>query len=84
MQTPSPTQIQTAIAVLKKLGEQLNTRAAQAAIESPETRLGANDSARLKAQAIQQTTHIDAVTGQLQDWHDELLAQEPQDHSHHV
>ena len=81
---PSPAQIQTAIAVLRKLGERLNTRAAHAAIESPETCLGADNRARVEAQAIQQTTHIDTVAGQLQNWHDELVAQALQDHSHHV
>ncbi len=84
MQTPTPTQIQTAIEVLKKLGERLNTSATHAAIESPETRLGANNIARVEAQAIQQTTQIDVVAGQLKNWHDELSAPERQGVSHHV
>ncbi len=84
MQTPSITEIQTAIAVLKKLGERLNTDAAHLAIESPETRLGTNDTARIEAQAIQRTTQIDTVADQLKDWHDELLARERPCASHHV
>jgi hypothetical protein len=84
MQTPTTTEIQTAITVLQRLGERLHNGAAIFAIESPETRLGANNCTRVEAQAIQQTTHIESVAAQLNAWRDELLEQEPRGYSHHV
>lgn len=83
MQTPSSAKIQAAIVVLKKLAERLNIRAANSAIESPETSIGTNNAARIKAQAIQQTTQINAVTAQLDNWHAEMMAQSKQCVSHH-
>ena len=83
MKTPSPTEIQDAVAMLKKLAERLNTRAANSAIALPETPIGANAAIRIKAQAIQQATQINAIAAQLEDWHAEMLAQSRQCGSHH-
>jgi len=73
MQTPTPFQIKTAIKVLKKYAERLNEQAAHSVIQMPESRLGADYSARIQSQAIGQISHIEAVASQLTDWLDEII-----------
>jgi hypothetical protein len=84
MQTPTTAQIRTAIEVLKKLGERLNEHAAHSVMQLPDSQLGDNYAARIEAQAITQTTHIETVATQLKNWRDELLEQKKQCVSHHV
>ena len=84
MQAPSTAQIRTALEMLTKLGERLNTHAEHSVMQLPESPLGAHYAGRIEAGAIEQTSRIEAVTAQLKDWRDELLQQEGQCVSHHV
>jgi len=73
MQTPTPVQIKTAIKVLKMYAERLNEQATHSVIQMPESRMGADYSARIQSQAIGQISHIDAVAAQLTNWMDEII-----------
>ena len=84
MQAPTTAQIRTAIEVLDKLGERLNTDAAHSVMQLPDSRLGDDYAARIEARAIEKTTHIQTVAAQLKNWRDELLEQRKQCVSNHV
>ena len=84
MQTPTTAQLRTAIEVLTKLGERLNTHAEHSVMQLSESQLGAHYAGRIEVVAIEQTTRIEAVAAQLRNWRDELLQQEGQYVSHHV
>ena len=84
MQTPSTAQIRTAIEVLKKFGEHINHNADHLVIELPDTRLGGQVATRAKVLKIEQTTQIQSVAAQLENWRDQLLQQRRQCVSHHV
>ena len=75
MQSPTTTQIRTAIEVLKKLGERLNEHAAHSVIQLPDTQLREHDAGRIEVKAIEQITQIQTVAAQLEQWRDELLQQ---------
>ena len=78
MQTPTPVQIKTAIKVLKMYAERLNEQATHSVIQMPESRLGADYSARIQSQAIGQISHIEAVAAQLTNWLDEIIQPQKQ------
>ena len=84
MQTPTTAQLRTAIEVLTKLGERLNTHVEHSVMQLSESPLGAHYAGRIEVGAIEQTSRIEAVATQLKDWRDELLQQERQCVSHHV
>ena len=84
MQTPSTAQIRTAIEVLNRLGERLNTHAEHSVMQLSESPLGAHHAGRIEVGAIEQTSRIEAVATQLKHWRDELLEQQRQCVSHHV
>jgi hypothetical protein len=84
MQTPSTAQIRTAIEVLKKFGEHINHNADHLVIELPDTRMGGHVAARAKVLKIEQTTRVQSVAEQLENWRDQLLQQRRQCVSHHV
>lgn len=84
MQTPSTSQLRTAIEVLKRLGERIYEDAAQSVMRLPDTRFGDNCAARLEAGTIAQTSQIETVKMQLETWRSELLEQQKQTVSHHV
>ena len=84
MQTPTTAQIRTAIEVLNKLGERLNEHAAHSVIQLPDTQLGDRYAGHIEVRAIEQTTRIQTVAAQLEQWRDELLQQRRQCVSHHV
>jgi hypothetical protein len=84
MQTPSTTQIHIAIEVLKKLGEQLNERAANSVMQLQDSQSDSHQAGRIEASTIEQTTRIQSVAAQLEHWRDELLQQRRQCVSHHV
>jgi hypothetical protein len=83
MQTPTTAQIRTAIEVLTKLGERLNTDAEHSVMQLSESSAGAHHAGRIEVSAIEQTSRIEAVTAQLKSWRDEMLAQRRQCVSHH-
>jgi len=84
MQTPTTAQIRTAIEVLKKLGERINTHAENSVMQLSESPHGAQHVGRIEVGAIEQTTRIEAVAAQLENWRDQLLQQRRQCVSHHV
>ena len=87
MQTPTTAQIRTAIEVLKRLGEHINTNAANAAnavIALHESPRSDQQAARMGSQTIEQTTRIETVAAQLENWRNELLQQRRQCVSNHV
>ena len=84
MQTPTTAQIRTAIEVLKKLGERINTRAGNSVMQLSETPNGAHDAGHIEVGAIEQTSHIETVANQLKQWRDELGQDRRQCVSHHV
>ena len=84
MQTPTTAQLRTAIEVLNKLGERLNTHAEHSVMQLAESPLGAHYAGRIEVGTIEQTTRIEAVATQLKNWRDEMLEQRRQCVSHHV
>ena len=72
MQAPTPAQIHAAIEVLKKLGERLNVRAEHAAMQFAESPVGTHEAGRIGVSAIEQTTLIEGVVMQLEQWRTEL------------
>jgi hypothetical protein len=84
MQTPTPTQIRTAIQVLKKYGEHINRNAANIIIDLPETRFGEHVAARARVVSIDQITRIQTVAEQLEKWRDDLLQQRMQCVANHI
>ena len=84
MLTPTNAELLNAIEVLKKLGERINTHAAHSVIQMPESSLGEHYAGRIGVNAIEQTSRIETVAGQLQNWRDELLLQRSQNVSQSV
>ena len=75
MQTPTTAQIRTAIEVLNKLGERLNTHAEHSVMQLSESPLGAHYAGRIEVGATEQISRIEAVATQLKNWRDEMLEQ---------
>ena len=65
MQSPTTAQIRTAIEVLTKLGERLNTHAEHSVMQLSESPAGAHHAGRIEVSAIEQTSRIEVVTAQL-------------------
>lgn len=84
MMTPTTAELLNAIEVLKRLGERINTNAVHSAMQLSETSLGNNFSGKLNVQAIEQTTRIETVAEQLNNWRDEMLQQRRQNVSQSV
>jgi len=84
MQTPTTAELLTAIELLRKLGQRINEHAAHSVIQLPETQLGDSYAAHIEARVIEQTSHIETVTTQLQNWREELLQQSRQNVSQSV
>jgi hypothetical protein len=72
MQTPTATQLRTAIEVLEKLAEKLKAEAAQSLKQPAETGLGNNDSTRIEAQVIEEVIQIESAAALLRNWRDVL------------
>ncbi len=84
MQTPTTTQFRTAIEVLKKLGMELNERSSNSVINSSDSTSGDNQTGRMQATTIEQTTRILSVAEQLEAWRKELAQPRRQCVSNHV
>ena len=84
MQTPTTTQLRTAIEVLKKLEERLDTHATHNVMQLPDTRLGDDYAARIESQTIEQIARLKTVMGQLESWRDELKQARRHCVTHHV
>ena len=72
MQPPTSSELLTAIEVLRKLGERIQTKATHLAIRLPETRLGTYHARRTEAQAIEQIGYIETIAAHLENWRNEL------------
>ena len=72
MQTPTTTQLRTAIKVLKKLGERIDKHATHSLMQLPDTRLGDDYAVRIESQTIEQIARLKTVMAQLEAWRDEL------------
>jgi len=84
MQTPTILQIRTAIELLKKYGEHLNHHASNLAVELTKSPQAIHDAGRISVGTIEQTTRIETVAAQLEQWRDELMQQRRQCVSHHI
>ena len=84
MQTPTASQIQTAIGVLKKLEEHLNTRAERSVMQLAESPVGTHQAGQIAVSAIEQTTRIQGVVTQLEQWRTELNQQRRPYAIHHI
>jgi len=79
MQTPTTAQLRTAIEVLAKLGERLNSDAAYSINQLPKTPLGTYYARSIEVRALEQTARIENIAVQLQNWCGELC-----EHQSHV
>jgi len=84
MQTPTTSQLRTAIEVLNKLGERLNQRASDSAMQLRESPFGQHQAGRVEVNAIEQTCRIQSVAAQLERWREELVQQRRHCASYHV
>lgn len=75
MQTPTTTQIETAIDVLAKLGERLNIEAAHFIVQLPKTQIGTHYAGSIGSEIIEQILHIESIAKKLEIWGDELEEQ---------
>jgi hypothetical protein len=75
---PTTAELRTAIEVLKVLDQRLNDHAAHSVRQLPNTDLGDQYAGQIQARTIEQTSHIEKVAMQLQNWRDELLQQRKQ------
>jgi len=75
---PTTAELRTAIEVLKVLDQRLNDQAAHSVRQLPNTELGDQYAEQIEARTIEQTSHIEKVAMQLQNWRDELLQQRKQ------
>lgn len=84
MQTPTATQIQTAIEVLQKLDERINKYAARSLSQIPPCNEVATVAGQIRENAVEQKKQVQSITGLLQTWHGELERQRRQNVSQHV
>jgi hypothetical protein len=73
MLTPTTSELRTAIEVLKMLDQRLNDHAAHSVMQLPDSELGERYAEHIEARTVEQTSHIEKVAMQLQNWRDELL-----------
>lgn len=60
------------------LDHRLNEHAAHSVEQLPGTDLGDRYAEQIEARTIEQTSHIEKVSAQLQNWREELLQQQKQ------
>lgn len=84
MQTPTAAELRTAIGVLKKLGEHLNTRAEHSVMQLAESPVGAHQVGQIGVSTIEQTTRIEGIVTQLEQWRTELSQQRRPYATHHI
>jgi hypothetical protein len=78
MMIPTTAELRTAVEVLKMLGQRLNEETEHMTQNLPKTPLGDQYAAHVHAREIEQTSHIEKVSMQLQNWREELLEQQKQ------
>lgn len=72
MHQPTSTQLCTAIEVLRMLEARIHTRAEHAAMLCAESSVNQRDAGRIGCNAIEQTTRIEGVIMQLDEWRTEV------------
>lgn len=75
---PTTAELRTAVEVLKALDQRLNEHAAHSVMQLPDTELGDRYAEHIEARTIEQTSHIEKVIMQVQNWRDELLQERKQ------
>ncbi|HLX68419.1 MAG TPA: hypothetical protein VKV04_02220 [Verrucomicrobiae bacterium] len=76
MTTPTTAELRTAIEVLKMLDQRIKDHTAHSVTQLPNTELGDQYAGHIEAQATEQSSHIEKVSVQLQNWRDEMLQQQ--------
>jgi Mg2+/Co2+ transporter CorB len=84
MLIPTTAELRTAIEVLNKLGERINTDTVHSVMQMPESSLGEHYAGRIGVNAIEQTSRIETVADQLKNWREELIQQRSQNVSQSV
>ena len=84
MLTPTTAELFTAIEVLRKLGLRINEQATHSVLQMPNSSLGGHYAGQIGVNAIEQTSRIEGVAGQLKNWREELLQQRSQNVSQSV
>jgi hypothetical protein len=84
MQTPTTTQIQTAIEVLQKLGERIKEHAARSVRQMPSSSQAGQILGQIGVNAMEQTKQVEDLTGLLKTWHGELDQRRRQNVSQHI
>lgn len=84
MQTPTTAQLLTAIEVLKKLSERINTHTNHSVSQLPDSKLGDDYAAKIRGQGIEQNAQITILVTELECWRQEVQEQRRQSVSHRV
>ena len=84
MQTPTTAQLRTAIEVLKRLEERIDSHARHYVMQLPNTRLGDDYAARIESQTNEHIARLTTVMAQLESWRDELKQERRHCVSHRV
>jgi hypothetical protein len=84
MFTPTTAELLTAIEVLKMLDKRINEQAAHTVTQLPNTELGDGYAEHIEARTIEQTSPIEKVSMQLENWRDELFQARKQNVSQSV
>ena len=66
------------------LGQRINEQAEHSAMQMPNSSLGGHYAGRIQVNAIEQTSRVEDVAGQLKSWREELLQQRKQNVSQSV
>jgi len=72
MHPPTTTQLGTAIEVLQMLEARIQSRAEHAAMHSTDSPVSPRESRRVECNALEQTTRIEGVIAQLEQWRTEV------------
>lgn len=73
---PTTAELHNAIEVLKMLDRRLNEQAGESILQLPETDLGDRYAAHIEARTVEQSSHIEKVITQLQNWREEMSEQQ--------
>lgn len=84
MQSPTTTQIRTAIEVLEKLGERINHHAARSMSQIPPSHVAGEVASQITVNAKEQNDQVKSITGLLQTWHGELERKRRQNVTQHL
>ena len=72
MQEPTTTQLRTTLEVLRKLSGRINEHAARSVRQIPPSSVNGQLAGQISVNAMEQTKHVQEITGLLKTWHGEL------------